>query len=497
MKKELQDRLRWNRKRALALLLLLSGNFLLFFTIWLFGKYDQPYVDQLIFQLKSSSEGAQTALINSAAIRVGLFGIVLTVIETFAYVFLTGGHRFSFFKNQAMLLAVISLLFSAVLFATSLQLFPYIETTAMESDFIEEHYADPDQVSLQFPARRRNLIYIFLESMENTFSTMNAGEPITDNYIDELSALANGNINFSNTPGMGGAYSYPGTTWTAAAMATQTCGLPVKMEVGADEDAYGAGEDFLPGAISLGEILEQQGYRQLLLVGSDAEFHGRKEYFTQHGNYEIVDTVSLKEQNRLPEDYAVWWGFEDQKLFAFAKEELTRLAESGEPFNFTMLTADTHFPDGYECPLCGDAYNEQYANVLACSSRQIYDFIHWIEEQPFYENTTIVTSGDHLTMDADFLDDMDENYTRTIYNCIINAPIEPVQEKERQFGTFDMFPTTLAAMGVKIEGDRLGLGTNLFSTEQTLTEQYGYERLTEEIQKNSEFYNRKILEMEE
>ena len=482
------------KKIFAAILLLLSGNLLLFLTIWLTGKYDQVYVDQLIFQMKSSSEGVDSNLLNSAYVRVGLFGIVLTALETFLYKKLS--RKYSL-RNRALPLALAVLLVSATLFLSQLNVLAYMETTATESDFIEDHYVNPNTVSLRFPKQKRNLIYIFLESMENTFSDMTAGEPITDNYIRELTALANGNINFSNTAGMGGAYSYLGTTWTAAAMATQTSGIPVKMEVAADEDAYGAGEDFLPGIVSLGEILEQNGYAQCLLVGSDAEFHGRKEYFLQHGNYDIVDINSLKEGERLPEDYWVWWGFEDQKLFSFAKEELTRLAAGDQPFNFTMLTADTHFPDGYECPLCPDTYEEQYANVLSCSSQQVYEFISWIEQQPFYENTTIVISGDHLTMDAHFLDDIDEDYTRTIYNCIINAPVTPLQEKERKFGTFDMFPTTLAALGVNIEGDRLGLGTNLFSAKLTLTEIYCYEKLDEEIQKNSDFYNTKILEMTE
>ncbi len=44
----------------------------------------------------------------------------------------------------------------------------------------------------------------------------------------------------------------------------------------------------------------------------------------------------------------------------------------------------------------------------------------------------------------------------------------------RTYTTFDNFPTTLAAMGVTIEGNRLGLGTNLFSSEQTLSERYGW-----------------------
>jgi phosphoglycerol transferase len=51
-----------------------------------------------------------------------------------------------------------------------------------------------------------------------------------------------------------------------------------------------------------------------------------------------------------------------------------------------------------------------------------------------------------------------------------------------------MFPTTLAALGATIEGDRLGLGTNLFSDKETLTEKYGYDKLEEELSKTSDFY---------
>ena len=82
---------------------------------------------------------------------------------------------------------------------------------------------------------------------------------------------------------------------------------------------------------------------------------------------------------------------------------------------------------------------------------------------------------------------------RKVYNTIINSAVEPVKEKNRQFVTMDMFPTTLAAMGVEIEGNRLGLGTNLFSDEETVAEKYGYEEMFAEMNKNSEFYNRNFL----
>ena len=59
-----------------------------------------------------------------------------------------------------------------------------------------------------------------------------------------------------------------------------------------------------------------------------------------------------------------------------------------------------------------------------------------------------------------------------------------------------MFPTTLAAMGVKIEGDRLALGVNLFSDEQTLTEQYRRKGLDKELMKKSKFYDMLINDVD-
>lgn len=50
-----------------------------------------------------------------------------------------------------------------------------------------------------------------------------------------------------------------------------------------------------------------------------------------------------------------------------------------------------------------------------------------------------------------------------------------------------MFPTTLAAMGVEIEGDQLGLGVNLFSEKKTLIEQNGFDVMTAEFNKGSQF----------
>ncbi len=82
---------------------------------------------------------------------------------------------------------------------------------------------------------------------------------------------------------------------------------------------------------------------------------------------------------------------------------------------------------------------------------------------------------------------------RNVYNVFINSVVEPVETKNRKFTTLDFCPSILAALGVEIEGERIGLGTNLFSEEPTLPEKYGYEEMFEEMNKKSIFYNREIL----
>lgn len=509
-------------KYILSILLILGGNLLIFLAIWMSKKYDQVSLDQFIYQTKASAAGANRSLMNSAYIRVGLFGFLLTAGEVLLYLLFNGtlirlikqayphvkkaffvcvrygtivGKAVCKFAVRHFLpisacIAVIAIGY----FTIKMNFASYLYGMFTNSDFIKENYVDPADVELSFPEKKRNLIYIFLESLETTFSDPEAGGYIYDNFMPELTDLAEKNICFSHDADVGGAKSYYGTTWTAAAMVTQTSGTIVQVPVTA-KNFGNNGNPYMPGLVTIGEVLEKEGYSNTLLFGSDARFANRDVYFTEHGNYTILDTESLKAAGRLDPDYRVWWGFEDQKLFEYAKEELTRLAAEDQPFNLTMLTADTHFPNGYVCELCQNEYKKQYPDVVRCSSRQLSAFIEWIQAQPFYENTTIVLCGDHLTMDPKFMRPVNPEYQRSIYNCIINPAVTPENEKFRDYGTFDMYPTTLAALGVEIPGNRLGLGTNLFSSEKTLAEKFGYEYVNEQFEKKSDFFNEKILGM--
>lgn len=189
---------------------------------------------------------------------------------------------------------------------------------------------------------------------------------------------------------------------------------------------------FFPDVLSLGDVLQSNGYQQTFMIGSDATFGGRRLYYNTHGDYEIRDYVYAIEQGWLPEDYFVWWGYEDQKLYENAKMELKRLSNSENPFNFTMLTVDTHHVDGYVCPLCRQDYDAPLANAMACASRQAANFVAWIQQQDFYENTTIVLVGDHLSMNPTFCTDVPLE-ERTVYNAFINSAVDSDFQKTAFF----------------------------------------------------------------
>ena len=370
-----------------------------------------------------------------------------------------------------------------------------------QSELIEQEYVDPNTVQLKFPEKKRNLIYLFLESGESSTQDKANGGLFDVNYTPEMTEIAKENVSFSHSDLIEGAAVAPACGWTMAGMVAQFAGLPLKLYKYDDrnvDNSMSQYSQFLPGVTNLGDILEQEGYNNYFMLGSDVTFAGQDHYMKQHGNYEIFDYCSAIREKKIPKDYFVWWGFEDVKLFEYAKEKITELSKQEEPFNFCFITIDTHGPDGYRCNKCKNEHPEQYGNVWSCSSRQIGEFIDWVKQQPFYEDTTIVICGDHCSMDPNFYKDYPYDKhrgetVRKVYNAILNPAGEPKQEHNRKFTTLDMFPTTLAAMGVEIEGERLGIGTNLFSDTPTLAEEYGYESLFKELNRKSSFYNEKFL----
>lgn len=464
--------------------------FLSFALIWMNFLWPNLSMEELIYTLSNPVTGVDRAFIYSFIKRVAMPALLFVIVIIVSFYFFRKNKK----QNRLLLLAGLLLpliFFVAVTYYTydKLNVYAYYKDKSDNEGFIDANYVYPENVTVSFPDTKRNLIYIYLESVEVSDADENSGGAFAENYIPNLTEISMKHENFSGTEKLtlNGAHTFSGGTWTMGGIFSQSAGVPLNMPINSN-DMEGR-DNFFPSIITLGDILEEAGYSQYYLLGSEAKFAGRDIFYFQHGDFTIYDYPYMIDTGVLPKDYFQWWGYEDEKLFEYAIEKLIKISKEDEPFNFTMLTADTHFEDGYVCDLCENEYpDNQYANVLRCSDRQVSKFISWIMEQDFYENTTIVLSGDHPTMDADFMDGAVINrnkYIQTTYLSVINAAVEYTENKARDICSFDLFPTTLAALGADIEGNRLALGTNLYSDEENLIDKYGYYDVKAGIKGNS------------
>ena len=498
-------------KKILKYLIVFLIILIFFSVIWSQVKYNNIKMEEIVFYLSVPLEGTESGLL----ISYFLFSLLPTIIVFLLLVYFIKEFskkmknskleiKVQFFKKQKRhilnykqskrLLNITILISSIVLFIISmviLDTFGYLKYQFTDSTFIEDNYVDSRKTKLIFPEKRKNIIYIYVESLETTWFSNKVGGDQKVELMPNIYELNNENINFSNTNKIGGARQVSGLTWTTGAMVGITSGLPLKVNGQITNNQRLS--SMLEGDYTFGDILNKEGYNQEIMFGSDKNFGNRGIYFENHGNYYVYDLATAKQNKKIPKDYRVWWGFEDSKLFNYAKEEIIKLSKEDKPFNFSLLTANTHHVGGYLEENCEDIHNDHYKSSISCSEAQIYEFIKWIQQQDFYDNTTIVVSGDHLSMDPNFADSVSKDYERTVYNLFINSSVTTNNTHNRQFTTMDLFPTTLASMGVKIKGDRLALGTNLFSNKKTLLEKYGKEKLDNEMKTRSKFYEQNII----
>ena len=499
-----------NKKKSLPLYILLAFLMILCIIIlvvchWV-GKNYAFGLRQILYTLNGPLEGTDTGMV-SDGMRACLPIIVpLALIIIFLFTLdyrkrlkmMVHGKIFKwncnfdfmkFIRRFTAFLVVAGLVGSVLFVENTFEITAYIESLNHRSKIYEEKYVDPESVTITAPAEKKNLILIYMESMETSYQSVEDGGLQKVNLMPNLTALAKEGISFSDDDKIGGFRSLEGTEWTAAALLSTSSGVPFSFPV--QQNSMDKYEKYAPGLIMLGDILENEGYTQEFLCGSKAEFGGRKKMYMQHGNYRIFDLYTAREKGYLPSpDYHDhFWGFEDMYLYEIAKDEITKLYEEGKPFNFTMLTVDTHFPDGHLCSLCGNKHDTITANVVECADRQVAEFIAWCKEQPFYEDTVIVISGDHPRMDKVLVENAPSFLERTIYNCFLNAQVEGnINMKNRDFTSMDMFPTIVASLGYQIEGNRLGLGTNLFSERETLAEEMGVLELQKQLNMQSNYY---------
>lgn len=463
-------------------LVVLFGSILVKTVLWAFSYFGLSSFEQLVFHIKVPLEGTNKRFLVDWFTLCFLWGFVISALLYLIFIYIFDATWFCW------LWLVMCIFYSAY----KVGLFQYVVHQFEKSDLYDKEFIEINSSTLQSPLKKMNLIHIYLESMETTYALQKDGGASSEDLLPFLTELTKKNVSFSNTDTLGGAKVVTGTGWTTGGMIASTAGVPLNFPI--YHPFCTSDTPFMKGLISLGDILEKDGYSNTLLIGSDATFGGRGFYYDQHGHYDIQDIKKIKEEGWLDADYHVFWGYEDEKLFDFAKRKLTMLAQEEQPFNFEMLTVDTHHPYGYQEKNWEMPFKQGISNSIYHTDRLLEDFMTWLEKQPFFKNTLIVIQGDHTSMAAQYIhSNFHKEFDRRVWNCFINSKKVPVKKKQREFTTMDLFPTILSGMGYKLSKKGLALGRDLFSDEKTLLEKEKEKSLNLKIQKQSSFYKKKIL----
>lgn len=193
---------------------------------WMFRTWTGLTMNELMFHIQSPIEGTDNGIIISyiTSCLLVTVGIILFV-----------GVIYHFLRRKRGLILLCTATVSVFVAGVSisymwnrLDITAYASNRSVYSTFIDDNYVNPQDVEITFPKQKRNLIYIYLESMEVTYANKDSGGAYEDNYIPELTALSKENENFSGSDSiLNGGISLNGSTWTVAAMFGQSTGLPL------------------------------------------------------------------------------------------------------------------------------------------------------------------------------------------------------------------------------------------------------------------------------
>lgn len=351
------------------------------------------------------------------------------------------------------------------------------EKNATYSKFFAENYINPDSVKIIAPEQKRNLILIYLESLETTFSDKEHGGNQDSNLIPEITELSLQNISFGkNNNHIGGGFDTKGTNHTFGSFHTRSLGIPNIINY--------KKTPILHHYKSLYKILNDYGYKQIFFQGNPGLYREFHDFAIDQKIDEVYGPDDLAQRLNLDyEKFIKKQGFknvQDKDAFRFASQILDTISE---PFSLTFFTIDTHSPHGLYDPDCVKASDKSNKDELLkasarCVSRELNKFLGSLKKRPFYGNTSIIVFGDHLFMGNRLVEGF---ANRKWVDVFINAPKVPISEEKRIFSDIDMFPSILSSINFDINGDRLGFGTDLFSDKKTLIEEIGLDSLNKEL----------------
>ncbi len=283
----------------------------------------------------------------------------------------------------------------------------------------------------------KNLLLIYMEGLEQIYTE----ESIFPGLTPNLNRMAEEGLQFTNI------HQASGAEWTVGGMVASLCGTPLLAEDGVSGNSI-LFNQVLDRAVCMGDVLDRAGYRQQYMGGASTEFAGKGPFLQAHGYDRVLGREQLLQSLEDP-GYRSGWGLYDDSTFELASEEFRRLADQQSPFNLTLLTLDTHHPDGFPSRSCPayEAMDNSMLDAVHCSDYLIERFLNDIDDHPAYDDTLVVLISDHLSMRNNAHPLFPDDYPRRLFFTVLNGGRSGTVDTPGI--PMDMAPTVLRLMDVE------------------------------------------------
>jgi phosphoglycerol transferase len=198
----------------------------------------------------------------------------------------------------------------------------------------------------------------------------------------------------------------------------------------------------------------------VFMGGASTAFAGKGKFLRSHQYHEVLGKEDW-EREAMPDNAMNGWGLFDEDLLMRARTRLSELHASGQPFNLTVLTVDSHEPAGHLSKSCMRRGFVGFDGVIRCTASHVAAFVHFVRERGYLENTNIVILGDHLARRNPLSESLEKLPERLLFNAFIGNDT-PARARE-QLVHFDLLPTILEFTGFSVAEGRLGLGYSAFN----------------------------------
>ncbi|NTV01327.1 MAG: sulfatase-like hydrolase/transferase [Chlorobiaceae bacterium] len=447
--------------KAVRFIIFYLAGILLLLPFWIFGTFGNGVtVEQIIFHLLSGLEAVE-ATDRSLKVSFMLHNLAAPLLFPLAAAAVSiigrriARQRTAFVEKVVTGSSILLLLAGSGVFIYKLHIAQYL-VSRFGRDIFSGLYADPARQRFKAPSQKKNLVLIYVESLESDLADLRPGHV---NAIREIEELPGRKVKDF--------FQAPGTGWSIAGIVSSQTGVPLKPFYYNEEGNFMGNYDrqgFCPSLVTLSDILARHGYTQYFLTGPDLKFAGMDKYFHSHHYDHSIGSVEWMKRGVHQSLFTSWGGgLQDDTLIDEAYRIIQEERAGKRPFFMSILTIDTHFPDGFPSPRSNeDESHSSFIGAFRYTSKYLAAMINRLIAEGALEDTDIIIMGDHLFMASD--EQLRDNFShdRRVYFKMITA--ENRMPNRDRMTHFDIAPTILDLLGMrKNNEEHFGLGISLFS----------------------------------